>query len=408
MIKFRKSALKSIRIALILSLTLVPTGMAYAYDTPVSHVDASNSINWPYTTGANKIAASSSIGFMGATWLGTINRWHFDFRFAGTGASRATTSPPIPINNRIQIARMEIKNTQNPSNMALNSYTDPAFIGSAPESSGSNLPGYYNAAYAVLNFSTFLLTPMSGFLYNTGSLIASLRNVSDSNTTSASALTRQWNWSTDIADTGQFFWFSADVPANTTSQLSAEYMLLGTGYEVLSAGKRYYNLTAGTARSSNSLAKSAAIQDKDWNPGMMTPEEKAECGIIEIPRDEIDQQASKLNIAPSVVTSLKASEDQVFYYATKFPVTESIRPTNEELTPKEKSIQDINDQLDRSETIIDAFQRYDTKNTEQELIIKDHESQELILQGLLQRANQTDENDLRSLSEIQLSLSDLK
>ena len=407
MINFRKSSLKSIRIALILSLALVPSGMAYAYDTPVSHVDASNSINWPYTAGANKIAASSSIGFMGATWLSTINRWHFDFRFAGTGASRATTNPPLPINNRIQIARMEIKNTLNPSNMALNSYTDPAFIGSAPESSGSNLPGYYNAAYAVINFSTFLLTPMSAFLYNTGSLIASLRNVSDSNSTSASALTRQWNWSTDIADTGQFFWFSVDAPANTTSQLSAEYMLLGTGYELLSAGKRYYNLTAGAARSISS-DKSTVTQDKDWNPGMMSPEEKAECGIIEIPRDEIDQQASRLNIAPSLVTSLKASDDQVFYYATKFPVTESASPTNIELSPKEKSIQGINEQLNRSETIIDAFQRFDTKNAEQEQIIKKHESQEIILQKLLQRANQTDKNDLRGFSEIQLSLSDLK
>lgn len=135
---------------------------------------------------------------------------------------------------------------------------------------------------------------------------------------------------------------------------------------------------------------------ENWNPGMMSDEEKEKYGIEEIPLDQVKKKAAELNIPSDILEEFYQSGDKVLYYATN--LVEFVEPIDKNsITPgtKEALIEETNTQIDRSNRIIRAFSSVEKKyhNEENLRIIRKHEAILLLLDDLLTRVQLADEND---------------
>ncbi len=305
LIKPTRQKLISIALALLMVLVfLVRPAPALAYDVPITTYETSDTMYYDYTN----IYAASSMGYMGAEWSSIREVWCFNFRFAGTGATRYSTSGNP--RDRITIAAMEVEGYYNTENMALWTSDDDKYIGSVPESSGQQ-PDYSDAATAVVGLAITTINNLGlSFAWSTAAMISAMYSTVDSTTSQNDYLWRQWNWSGGISDAGQFFWVLVDVEPNETVYISHDYMIFGPGYEILEAGTGYWQLISGSPGKSVS---------KGWNPGMMSDEEKKEFGIEEIPADVIEKRGAELGISPESIKEFQESGDKVFYYAHKMP-----------------------------------------------------------------------------------------
>ncbi|MDQ0255577.1 hypothetical protein J2S74_002959 [Evansella vedderi] len=384
---------------------------AFAYDQPVSTTESSNSTYWSF----NDVYAASSIGYMGAEWSSARHAWAFNYRYSGTGSS----SGP---DDMIRIAAMEIEGTSNTSNMAIWTSNDAKYIGSAP-ASGTN-PDYSDIATAVVDLAiTAINRKGASYLWTTAGLISAFRSHVDSSSSPQNSIWRQWNWSPDISNTGQFFWFIVDVEPNQTVQISNNYMLLGPGYELLEAGKGYRNLNApGPETSSTStftttststlgsdteyqfledseLGTSTITKVIDWNPGMMSQEDKEKYGIEEISRENFAKRAEELDISSRSVEEFNNSGEEVFYYAHNL-IEYEVNPS--EIEPNANSeknvlIGEINKNLERSELITRAFSNLEYPNEEDLTIIEKHKGNLEFLKDLLKRAQSISESNTKAI-----------
>lgn len=351
---------------------------------PISHTEASNSTyyNWNY------IYAASSIGFMGATWIPGRNKWEFSYRYVGTGASRA--------DNLVRVAAMEIKGTSNTSNMAIWTSTSPQYIGSTPASTGSN-PDYSDIATALAGFAITAINNLGvSYVWSAIGLINAFRSTVNSQSTTNTNVWRSWNWPSDIKDTGQFFWFLVDVNPSQTVQISHEYMVFGPGYELLSAGKGYRNLNAPGPQS-------LTMMIENWNPGMMSDEEKEKYGIEEIPLEQIEERAAELNISSATLEELYKSGEQVIYFAHNLLEYE-VRPSADELNQdktvsvtKHALIEEINTQMNRNEQIIKAFSSLENAGEEVRTIIEKNRIEQYTLKDLLSKVQLVNGDDLEAI-----------
>lgn len=382
---------RSLSVLLVVSMfsAILLGNQASAADQPINHTEASNKISWGSGANSYSVYAASSIGFMGAEWSSARNAWAFNYRFVGTGAGRKGTDA----SNLIKIAAMEIEGTSNKSNLALWSSADSKYIGSAPASSGST-PGYSSLISAVAGFAITAINNLSSaYLWSVAGLVDAMRSTVNSQSSSSGYLLRSWNWTGQTHDVGQYFWFIVDVKPYQTAEISTEYTLFGDNYEVLSAGKKYRSLEAGAP---NSFAAAMAKNTNDWNPGMMSNEEKEIYGVEEISREEFDKRADELNISQRSFDEFINSNDNVFYYAHNFHEYE-VTP-EEPNSPKDVLIHKINEQLDKSNSIIEAYSSLEEKNEEDEMIIQKHIAKQSELKEVLERAQLINESNIDSIN----------
>lgn len=360
----------SLIIICVLSLSIFH-GKVNAFE---DHTEHSNTINWPTTSGNHKIYAASSIGYVGASWNQQRGRWTFTYRFAGTGATRDANGNNF---NRIRIARMDIRGTQNVNNKELHTIVDPLYIGSAPRDSGPN-PNYSNVALTIVGFAITAINKLGvSYFWSVASLIGLLRHNVDANTTDSNRLLRQWNWTqSDVANTGQFFWFFVDVRPNQSVQISHEYLILGPGYEILSAGKGLRNLNAGANPNSRALSEELK---SDWNPGMMSEIEKEQYGIEEIPRKDFEKRAKELEMPSEIVNDLLESKEDTFYFAHNFEEHAALENEKQDMSNSYQS------ELEKVNTIIDAFSLIEEKSEEDREIIRKNEEKKYYFENLLRK-----------------------
>ncbi|WP_432403587.1 hypothetical protein [Wukongibacter sp. M2B1] len=372
---------KSITFLLVLSILISQSFggiVAFASDDPINHTEKSNTTYYNY----RDIYAASSIGYMGAEWSNSRNCWEFNYRFAGTGASRISGSD----SDDIRIAAMQIEGVDNTDNMALWSSADEKYIGSAPESKGDTPD--YSFANAVIGFAITAINNLeAGYAWAVYGLIDALHSDVDNEVNEADYLWRAWDWDSDISDTGQFFWFMVDVEPNETVKMSYSYMIFGPGYELLEAGEGTRELIAAGPSS-----KSITTTLEDWNPGMMTDEEKEKYGIEEITLNNIEKRAQELNISSERVSEFINSDEEVLYYAHNLTEGEIDVIQNSNNMTKDSLIKDIEDQLDRSNKIIKAYSPIEDNSEENQLIIEKHKSMQQKLENLLDEVKMSDDD----------------
>lgn len=295
-----KIAITSLAIIMVTVGFGVPSSVL-AVDQPIDHYEVSNSTFWSY----RNVYTSSSMGYMGAEWSSARNCWCLTFRYIGTGATRWVSggSPA----NLILGTSMEINGVSNPEHMALWTSLDNRYIGSAPESSGSQ-PDYEDIASAIAGLA---ITGMNNFgisfLWSAATFIDALYSTVDSTATQEDYLWRYWSWSNAIADTGQFFWFLVDVDPYQIVQFSHDYMIYGLGFEMLQADTVIWTIDTG-AGENRSI-------EQGWSPALMSAQEKIDFGIEEIPLEKIEKRGEELGISPESIKEFYASGEKVFYFA---------------------------------------------------------------------------------------------
>ena len=97
------------------------------------------------------------------------------------------------------------------------------YIGSAPETSGSTAD-YANLMSAIAGMAITVLNNLGvSYAWSAITLAAAIRNVVDSTSNNNTGLTRDWEWSSDVSDVGQYFWFLVDVNAGKQVKFSTDY-----------------------------------------------------------------------------------------------------------------------------------------------------------------------------------------
>jgi hypothetical protein len=367
---------------------------ASAYDNPVSHLDRSASTWYNY----NDIYAASTTGYMGAYWIGGGRScWEFNFRIVGTGASRYDDGDPSDL---VRIAAMQIEGTSNTNNLALWTSEDSKYIGSTPETSGDD-ENYYDIGMALADVAVELISSQGlSYAWTAFGLVSAFLSIVDSENDQDDYIWKQWNWSSDESDVGQFFWFLADVEPNQVVQISCDYMIFGPGYELLNPGNVLYNCYAPGPPSKSMTT--------DWNPGMMSDEEKEKYGIEEIPAENVNEKAAELNIPDEIVEEFNKSNDEVLYYAHNLPVTE-VLPSHDSSSSITKGslIDELCNQIERNELIIKAFSNIKDKSDEDRAIIKTNEEELALLKNLLEKAQSIKENDSEGIYSLWNELNDV-
>jgi len=394
-VKKRINVRKITSMLLVVILLFSLSGQAYAYDEAVSSDDKSDSTSYNYGYGWEDIGVAYSIGYMGAEWSSARDCWCFNFRIVGTGASREADGDDA---DRIRIAAMQIEGTSNTSNLALWTSSDSKYIGSKPETGTTY--NYYDLAMELAGIAVSALGSEGlGYAWTAYGLVSALCSVVDDSEEQDDYIWKDWEWSSDISDTGQFFWFLADVEPNQTVQISADYMIFGPGYELLDPGASYWNLIAPGSQSKSLSANS------NWNPGMMSDEEKKEYGIEEISVADVDERAEELGIPLEIVDEFYESGDEVLYYAHNLTVTveeesEIKSDIAENSLTKESLIEEINSQIERNKLIIKAFSNIDSITQDDLTIIDKNKSEQILLETLLDDAQSVSADDSDAIESL--------
>jgi hypothetical protein len=313
--------------------------------------------------------------------------WHFWYRVAGTGHASGYYGD-------ILAAAIEIQGTNNGNNMEINPGNGPTYIGSAPTSNNST--NYSSTINAVISFAITALGSMgASFLWTAASLILALGNNVNNSITEDDHLWRLWNWSPAIKDTGQFFWFFVDVQPNQTVEFSHEYMLFGPTYELLSAGKGYRTLYAGSPGNNTS----------SMNPELMTLSEREQYGIETISRENLLTMAAELGISEITLNEWLESSEDVFYYAHNFVEYETPQPEKTELSrstlTKDMLLNELSEQIERSEKIIRAFSTDEICDLEDSMeIVQKHTARLAYLSELQTVAESTLRTDISGLNSV--------
>lgn len=346
---------KIISLVLVITLIFSLSSPVFAVDQPITSTGNSDSVQYRFAEGLCTIAASYKIGYMGAAWSSQRNCWEFNFRVVGTGSAR---TPSGGRKYAIRCALIDINSTYNSSNMSYWTSNAAKYIGSAPETSGSTAD-YANLMSAIAGMAITVLNNLGvSYAWSAITLAAAIRNVVDSTSNNNTGLTRDWEWSSDVSDVGQYFWFLVDVNAGKQVKFSTDYCILGPGYEIVDAGTSIYTCTAPAAPSAASASELAANN------------------VEKIARSDFLEKAEELELSDKIIKEFTESDEAYFYYAHSPQVTVSheapvdsnttdIRTTTELLT-------DIEKHIFRSERIIRGFSINDANYDENKGIIEKH------------------------------------
>lgn len=344
-------------------------------NTIISSTEKSDTTAYGYPSWAD-IYVSSSIAYMGAEWSSSREKWAFNYRFAGTGSADWRSGAGADL---IRIAAMDINLTSNQNRAALWTSHDSEYLGSAPES-GIN-PDYGAVANGVVGLAITAINNLgASYAWSIYGLVGAFVNTTDNEESDPDRAYRNWYWSSDESDVGQYFWFIVDVEPNETVQMSSNYYLIGPGYELLEAGTTYRNIKAGAPSRTNVI----------MNPEIMTVEEKNAYGIETIYRKDFASKAEELNISERSKQEFLNSDDAVFYFAHDFVEYEVAQVdslvSEIDLDNLTKGIlsENIAYQIDRSEKIVMGLSgktvEKDPQNSE---MLEKHEERVKLLNDLL-------------------------
>ncbi len=281
---------------------------------------------------------------------------------------------------------MQIEETSNTSNLALWTSDDRMYIGSKPET-GTSLD-FSDLAMELAGIAIDALGSEGvSYAWTAYGLVSALFSVVDSSEEQEDYIWKEWEWSSDISDTGQFFWFLADVKPNQTVKIAADYMIFGPGYELLDPGSSSWNLIAAGPQNQSLSA--------NWNPGMLSDEEKEKYGIEEISVENVDKRAAELSIPLEIVDEFYESGDEVLYYAhnlTAYKIEQPEIESSDSVT-KDSLIKETNTQMERNELIIKAFSNIKNITEEDLAIIKKNKAEQALLNDLLDDIQLVSEGD---------------
>jgi hypothetical protein len=166
-------------------------------------------------------------------------------------------------------------------------------------------------------------------------------------------------------------------------------MIFGPGYELLQPGKGYMTIETPGPKSRTS----------NWNPGMMSDEEKRKYDIEEIPLEDVAKRAEELNIPSNITEDFYKSGDQILYYAhnllgsnVEFQGEASPEIKTTDMT-KDMLIEEINTQMDQNNLIIRAFSSIKNITQEDIAIIDKNKAEQKLLENLLKEVKSIDNND---------------
>ncbi len=340
----------------------------------------SNSVQY----GGEKTYASSAIEFKGASWKPGEERWNFEYRMAGIGYAEGGSG--------ILYAYISLNATENKSNIIFwPTPPDPRYIGSTPASStGTNYSGVANAVIGL----ALTANPAASLIWSTANIVAALsNNVNNSNVGNDKVVQKwSWNWGTD--KTAQFYWFNVVVEPNELVEFSYEYYILGWSYELLSAGKGYRTLY-GNPSNNNSLP----------NPAQMTVAEREEYGIETIARENLVNRATEINMSEMTLTGWLESNEDVFYYAHNIIEYDTPQSKKNELDKstltKDLLLEELSEQIERSERIIEGFSSDETKDMKDSIdIIEKHTVRLISLLEMQKQLTSTSEKNNFELNKM--------
>lgn len=368
-------------------------------NTIIRSTEKSDTTAYGYPSWAD-IYVSSSIAYMGAEWSSSREKWAFNYRFAGTGSADWRSGSDADL---IRIAAMDINLTSNQNSAALWTSNDSEYLGSAPES-GTH-PDYGAVANGVVGLAITTINNLgASYAWSIYGLVSAFVNTTDNEVSDPDREYRDWYWSSDESDVGQYFWFIVDVEPNETVQMSSNYYLIGPGYELLEAGTTYRNLEAGGP------ARTSVIM----NPETMTVEEKNAYGIETIYRKDFASKVEELNISERSQQEFLNSDDEVFYYAHDFVEYEVTQVDNlvseidvDNLT-KESLSENIAYQIERSEKIVLGLSgKTVEKDPENGEMLEKHEERIKLLNDLLIQISGSSNAKSLNLYDLYMSYKDI-
>jgi hypothetical protein len=368
-------------------------------DTIIRSTEKSDTTAYGYPSWAD-IYVSSSIAYMGAEWSSSREKWAFNYRFAGTGSADWRSGSDADL---IRVAAMDVNLTSNKSAASVWTNSSSEYLGSAPES-GTN-PDYGAVANGVIGLAITAINHLgASYAWSIIGLISAFVNTTDDEISDPYRAYRNWYWSSDESDVGQFFWFIVDVKPNETVQMSSNYYLIGPGYELLEAGTTYRNIQAGGP------GKTSIIM----NPETMTAEEKNAYGIETIYRKDFASKVEKLNISERSQQEFLNSDDEVFYYAHNFVEYEVTQVDNlvseidvDNLT-KESLSDNITYQIERSKKIVLGLRSKNMdKDPENVEMLEKHEERIKLLNDLLIRLSDSSNAKSLNLYDLYMNYKDI-
>lgn len=337
-----------------------------------------------HVNGKNDVYVASSLGHWKAHWMPETHTWLYTFKMAGIASSSGPT-------NMIRAAAFQIEGKSNTEHLIIDPIEHSRYIWCTPMSNTSN-----NTS----KVSSLLVSTVMAVICNQGASIAwslvselinSLGNGNNRSDTRDNYVWRLWDWNPDISNTSSHIYFRVEVDPNETVSFSTEYKIFGLQYELLSAGKLIYTLTAPGSQNNS-------------NPAQMTPEEREKCGILTISRDQIQTRAAELNLAEETINELLASDEREFYIATNEPILEKNQSVDEtelnksELTNK-SMINAVSTQMERSEEIIKVFSGEKICDMEGSMeIVNKHTSKLASLKNMQTKLATIEESDMDELN----------
>lgn len=309
----------------LLSTSLIGILPVKAADTPVDYWVFDNDYQGTY----KDAYICETLGYYGATWMPTYETWFFDVRVSGTAATRDESGQSpyglyhAAINYSVDY---DYGGTQG---IWSNNY--PKYVGSVPESTGSD-PDYSDvltaaAGYAISGINSII--PGANFAWNTAQLVAAMLSIYDDSYDDPNLreTERSWDYSLYQQDASQWFCVIVDVPDDTLAHFYQYYEIsfIDSYTEELSIGPI-------TVYCDTRSGEKGEKKSKDWNPGMMTEEEKVNCGLEEIPIEYFEKRAKELGISPGIIEECLKSGERVIYFAHNFKVEAVENGFSEELT----------------------------------------------------------------------------
>lgn len=385
-----KALISFLAVCLVLPMTGSMTG---AVDVPISSVTTSGSTSYWYPTQGN-VYAASTLGLMAARWDPDFEAWRYIFRITGAGEARWNGGSSA---NLIRLAVADIKTTYNKSNIMLSTINNAKYIGSAPATSGSQ-PDYYDVAYNVVSLViTAVNNIYLGFAWTTLGLLGAFHSTNSGYIDNSSRVYREWYWGSDKADVGQYLEFIVYVEPYQECEFSAEYYILGPGYDLLQIGTFIVNCPPNPAMRGN--------------PGGMSESERALCGIVAVSREDLPARAVEFGMTEDELGECLESDASEFYFALSSNLNIEIVPAGVALelncssVTKEDLAANIAYQIDRSEKIVLAISTCAEAADDPENIamLEKHEERIkllTILQDELEGVNSNNRTNTQSLSDI--------
>lgn len=287
---------------------------------PDEDMDACYVASDDVTVSGVKVDVSSVVGVWNCHWDDNRNKWQYDYKVGGMGVSTG--------GKLIRGTMIQVESQKDDNDIDIEVMLNDKYTWSSPSSS----PNGANAALSVSNLLMSVLisaigTPAAGVAWSVASaVISSMGPGVDDFSYHNNYRNLGWSWSSDINKTAQQAIFQAYLIPGVTKSLTAEYVVFGPGYEVLTPGVFKMTMTSPNVRGDS--------------PTEMTIPERESQGIITVQRENLTSGALELSLSSEVIDNMLSSEEDEFYFASAPVRCEFIK--NSSVDVAQKSIDGLN------------------------------------------------------------------